>query len=94
MGHADEVFNEAEKDERIKRRVPQPILDDYRQSTAGRLKPFYQQPTGWVIDAVIHALFRADPPSRFVCGMEGMWIGLIKLVPDKLVDRVVGAKWR
>lgn len=94
MGHADEVFNEVDKDERIKRRVPQSVLDGYKESTKGRLKPFYQQPTGWVTDAVIHALFRPDPPSRLVCGMEGLLIGLIGLLPDKLVDRVVGGKWR
>jgi len=94
MVHADKVLDEAEKDERIKRRVPQSILDGYRESYKGRLKPFYKQPPQWVVDAVVHSLFRSDPPSRLVCGIEGMGIGLVGMLPDKLVDRVTAAKFR
>ena len=94
MAHLDEVFDEAEKDERIKRRVPQSVVEGYRTSMKGRIKPFYAQPVQWVIDAVMHALFRPDPPARLVCGIDGVCIGLFRLFPEKLIDTVVGAKWR
>ena len=94
MAHVDEVLDEAQKDERVKRRVPQSVVDGYRASMARRIKPLFQQPPQWVVDAVIHALFRSDPPSRLVCGIDGVNVGLIRLLPDKLIDRVAGASWR
>ena len=93
MAHVDEILDEAEKDERIRRRVPQSVVERYRAGMKGRFQPLFQQPPQWVVDAVVHALFRSDPPSRLVCGLEGVSIGIIRLLPDKLIDRLVGARW-
>ena len=88
LSHAQEMFDAAAES-----RIGQHVIAVYRRGWATSQRRI-SQPVGWVSDAVVRAVFAKRPVSRLVCGWDGAAMGVIRLLPDALLDAVLGRAWK
>jgi NAD(P)-dependent dehydrogenase (short-subunit alcohol dehydrogenase family) len=88
LSHAQEMFTAAEES-----RIGPQVMAVYRRGWATSQKRI-AQPLGWVTDTVVRAIFARRAVSRLVCGWEGFIMGGVRLLPDALLDAVLGRPWK